>query len=379
MAIYLRSVRSLTIPDGSISSLTPSSLLVNGYQQNEHIFLRYDRDASSPSIWYLEGIRLLHNLESISVRCCPGWSAPRYPDEPFTIERTEIHQTDGRAITVQTGLRDIEEWLKWDEPTMHLGDGSSVLDTILIHGDEHPEDGNFIHESLWDQSQKGNKRARARLQTVRSLFFSGGGMYVGELADILELFPALERFSCEVYYPGIRYGETSGGASLCRWLSHGKHALVEASLREHGITEETPTLHTGHEYDEMRVGADLRWLPYFRRCKKLRLLCHIRWVAELGSEPVFPEIQIPSVNSLEDVTLEIMDQRAVTPVQAKRVIDFIQQNTTERTRISIRFVLREDGRPYRVYAEDPVDWEQAWEMMKNFAQHCETRRTLLQS
>jgi hypothetical protein len=94
---------------------------------------------------------------------------------------------------------------------------------------------------------------------------------------------------------------------------------------------------------------------------------------------IFPDVEIPSINSLEDVTLEIMDQRAVTPLQAKRVIDFIQQNTTERTRITIRFVLCEDGRSYPVCDEDPVDWEEAWEVMKNFAQHCETRRTFLQS
>jgi hypothetical protein len=110
-----------------------------------------------------------------------------------------------------------------------------------------------------------------------------------------------------MYNPEIRNRELSIGASLCKWLSHGKHALIEASLSEHGMTEETPTLHTGHEYDEMEYfGADLRWLPYFRRCKKLRLPCHIRWVDGLGSEPVFPEIEIPSVNSLEDLTLEIM-------------------------------------------------------------------------
>jgi hypothetical protein len=324
-----------------------------------------------------EGIRLLKNLESISVRCCSRWSSPRYSDEPFTIERTEIHQIDGRAITVQTVRSVVDGSPRWDEPTMHLGDGTSVLDTIVILEGENPEDGSFLF--LWGQSQVENKRARARLQTVRSLFFSGEGMYAGELAYILELFPALERFSCEVYYPGIRYRETFQGASLCKWLSHGKHALVEASLREHGITEETPTLRTGHEYDQMEFGADLRWLPYFRRCKKLRLPCHIRWVAELGSEMIFPDVEIPSINSLEDVTLEIMDQRAVTPLQAKRVIDFIQQNTTERTRITIRFVLCEDGRSYPVCDEDPVDWEEAWEVMKNFAQHCETRRTFLQS
>lgn len=332
-------------------------------------------------MWYLEGIRLLHNLEVISILCCPSESSGVRSDamSASLVDRTEIHQIDGRAITVRTGLRMIYGWLKWDEPTMHLGDGPSVLDTIVIHGEGHPEDGDFVHESLWEQSRVGTKRARARLQTVRSLFFSGEGMYAGELAYILELFPALERFNSGIFSPEIINRETFPGASLCKWLSHGKHALIEASLREHGMTEETPTLRTGHEYDEMEFGADLRWLPYFRRCKKLRLPCHIRWVAELGSETVFPDIEIPSVNSLEIVTLEIMDQRTVTPLQAKRVIDFIQQNTTERTRISIRFVLREDGRPYRVYAEDPVDWEQAWEMMKNFAQQCERRRFFLQS
>jgi hypothetical protein len=332
-------------------------------------------------MWYLEGIRLLHSLEVISIRCCP--SEPYGPRSDVMsvslVDRTEIHQVDGRVITVHTSLRDIDGWLRWHESTMRLGDGSSVLDTIELYGKEHPEDGNLVEESLLEQHDVRNERARARLQTVRSLFFSKEGIYVGELAYILELFPALERFSCEVYYPGIRYRETFQGASLCKWLSHGKHALVEASLREHGITEETPTLRTGHEYDQMEFGADLRWLPYFRRCKKLRLPCHIRWVAELGSEMIFPDVEIPSINSLEDVTLEIMDQRAVTPLQAKRVIDFIQQNTTERTRITIRFVLCEDGRSYPVCDEDPVDWEEAWEVMKNFAQHCETRRTFLQS
>jgi hypothetical protein len=333
-------------------------------------------------MWYLEGIRLLHNLEVISIRCCPSESyGPRSDVMSVSlVDRTEIHQVDGRVITVHTSLRDIDGWLRWHESTMRLGDGSSVLDTIELHGKEHPEDGNLVEESLWEQRDVGNERARARLQTVRSLFFSGEGMYVGELADILELFPALERFSCEVYNPWITYRETSRGTSLCKWLSHGKHALIEASLSEHGMIEETPTLHTGHEYDDMEYfGADLRWLPYFRRCKKLRLPCHIRWVDGLGSEPVFPDIEIPSVNSLEDLTLEIMDQRTVTPLQAKRVIEFIQQNTTERTRITIRFVVCEDGRPYPVYAEDPVDWEQAWAMMEDFAEQCERRRTLLQS
>jgi hypothetical protein len=304
-------------------------------------------------MWYLEGIRLLKNLESISVRCCPMSSSPIHPD--VTLERTEIHQIDGRAITVQTVLSEVDGSPRWDEPTMHLGDGTSVLDTIVILEGEHPEDGNFL--SLWGQGQVGTKRARARLQTVRSLLFSGEGMYASELAYILELFPALERFNSGIFSPEIINRETFPGASLCKWLSHGKHALIEASLREHGMTEETPTLRTGYEYDEMEFGADLRWLPYFRRCKKLRLPCHIRWVAKFGSKPVFPAIQIPSVNSLEDLTLKIMDQRAVTPLQAKRVIEFIQQNTTKRTRITIRFVLCDTGRPYPVYVEDPVAWD----------------------
>jgi hypothetical protein len=328
-------------------------------------------------MWYLEGIRLLKNLESISVRCCPMSSSPVHPD--VDLERTEIYRIDGRAITVQTVLSEIDGSPRWAEPTMHLGGGTSVLDAILIHGERHPGDSNFVYISLWHQSLGRHDQARARLQTVRSLFSYGEGMPSEVIAETLELFPVLERFNSRMYNPEIRNRELSIGASLCKWLSHGKHALIEASLREHDITEETPTLHTGHEYDEMDFGADLRWLPYFRRCKKLRLPCHIRWVDGLGSEPVFPEIEIPSVNSLEDLTLEIMDQRTVTPLQAKRVIEFIQPNTTERTRITIRFVVCEDGRPYPVNAEDPVDWEQAWAMMKNFAEQCERKRSLLQS
>lgn len=378
MEIYLRSVRSLTIPDGTISCDNPNSLLVKGYQQNRHIFFQFHDWESLSDMWYLEGIRLLKNLESISVRCCPMSSSPGHPD--VALERTEIHQIDGRAITVQTVLSDVDGWPQWDEPTMHLGDGSSVLDTIVIHGENHPEDGNLTHESLWEQTQEGHERARARLQNVRSLFFSGQGIFLEELAKILQLFPVLERFNCKIYNPEWMDRNTFAGATLCNWLCHGKHALIEANLQGHGVPEETPKLNTGYgDEDGMGYGADLRWLPYFRRCKKIRLPYHIRWVAEFGSEPVFPDIQIPSINSLEDVTLEIMDQRAVTPLQAKRVIEFIQQNITERTRITIRFVLCEDGRPYPVYSEDQVGWEEAWEMMEDFAEQCESSRTLLQS
>jgi hypothetical protein len=317
-------------------------------------------------MWYLEGIRLLHNLEVISIRCCP--SEPYGPRSDVMsvslVDRTEIHQVDGRVITVHTSLRDIE-WLRWHEPTMRLGNGPSVLDTILIHGGGHPGDDDVVWDSLLEQGQEG-----IRLQTVRSLLFSGPVMFFEELAEILEMLPAVERFSSEIYNPRLEYRETFGGASLCKWLSHGRHALTEASLRGYGMTEETPML---------KRGADLGWLPYFRRCKKLRLPCQIRWVAEFGSEPVFPDIEIPSVNSLEDVTLEIMDQRAVTSLQAKRVIEYIQHNTTERTRIDIRFVLCEDGRPYPVHAEDPADWEQAWKIMSSFAEQRERERSLLQS
>jgi hypothetical protein len=212
------------------------------------------------------------------------------------VDRTEIHHIDGRAITVHTGLKMIHGWLKWDEPTMHLGDGPSILDTIVIHGKLHPEHGNFVHQSLLEQTREGHERARARLQTVRSLFFSGQGMFPGSLVETLELFPTLEKFSSEIP-DGIYYRNAFQGALLCKWLCHSKNALIEASLRGHGVSEETPTLDIGHgDADGMNRGADLAWLPYFRRCKKLRLPCHIQWVAEFGSEPVFPEIQIPSVN-----------------------------------------------------------------------------------
>jgi hypothetical protein len=151
------------------------------------------------------------------------------------------------------------------------------------------------------------------LNDLRSLSILGAEITVESLGLILLDCPEIETLDVD----------------LCSaWANWFPDRLLDYIEREHRLT------------DARILAAELDWLPYLRRCKKLVLpSCRCR-IGEQAFSPtpslvarVAAECTVP-VN-LEELNLDLLITDITTCTEANAVIEFIKTNTTEQTRITI--------------------------------------------
>jgi hypothetical protein len=258
----------------------------------------------------LKGLELMLNLKEISIECCPSefWGIRGN----VRVEMTELLRSEegDRWVDVRTVLKDVG-FIDWDEPMMEMRDFPiSALKKLVIYPTTPP-----MHKQ--DQEDRTISALRSkhvdRLNDLRSLSILGAEITVESLGLILLDCPEIETLDVDLCFA---------------WVSWFPDEVLGYIKREHRLT------------DARIQGAELDWLPYLRRCKRLLLpfcRCH---VGEQAFSPipslvarVAAECTVPI--NLEELMLDLIVTDIRTCTEADSVIEFIKINTTEQTRITI--------------------------------------------
>lgn len=258
----------------------------------------------------LEGLELMLNLKEISIECCPSecWDTRGDAHVEMT-ERLGTEEGD-RWIDVRTVIKD-ESFINWDEPAIEVYNFPvSALRKLVIYPTTPPthredEDDRVVRTLCsWHID---------RLNGLRSLSILGTEITVECLGLILLDCPELEMLEVDLCFA---------------WVSWFPGNLLRYIQREHRLTI-------------ARIqGAELDWLPYLRRCKRLVLpSCRCR-IGEQAFSPtpslvarVAAECTVPI--NLEELNLDLLITNITTRSEANAVIEFVKINSTEQTRINI--------------------------------------------
>jgi hypothetical protein len=288
-----------------------------GYRAPDTVAL-ISRQSGRAVSWDLEGLELMLNLKEISIECCPSefWGTRRRgSDHVEMTERLSTEEGD-RWLNVRTVIED-ESIIDWDEPSIDMYDFPiSALTKLVIY----PTTPSTFRADLDDRDDRNDRTIRTlysrdvdRLRDLQSLSILGEKITVEILGFILVDCPELRMLEVD----------------LCSaWANWFPDRLLDYIEREHRLT------------DARILAAELDWLPYLRRCKKLVLpSCRCR-IGEQAFSPtpslvarVAAECTVP-VN-LEELNLDLLITDITTRSEANAVIEFIKTNTTEQTRITI--------------------------------------------